>query len=44
VVSATLVAAGVSTWLTFLREPEPASSADVQVGVGPGGVGVAGSF
>ncbi|QRN99840.1 PEGA domain-containing protein [Archangium violaceum] len=41
---ATLVAAGVSTWLTFLREPEPASSADVQVGVGPGGVGVAGSF
>ncbi len=40
---ATLVAAGVSTWLT-LREPQPAPSAGVQVGVGPGGVGVAGSF
>ncbi len=41
---ATLVAVGVSTWMTLLREPEPTPSAGVQVGVGPGSVGVSGSF
>lgn len=42
---AALVAAGVSTYLTLTRHPaEPATTATLQLGVGPGSVGVAGTF
>ncbi|MFE8600447.1 PEGA domain-containing protein [Archangium violaceum] len=42
---ATVVAAGVSAFLTLTSQPaDSASSPRVQVGVGPGSVGVAGAF
>lgn len=42
---ATVVSAGVSTWLTLTRGSDtPASSASLQLGVGPRSVAVTGSF
>ncbi|WP_224370405.1 PEGA domain-containing protein [Hyalangium versicolor] len=42
---ATLVAAGISTYLTLTRNPsEPAETTSLHLGVGPGSVGVAGTF
>ncbi|WP_158502085.1 PEGA domain-containing protein [Vitiosangium sp. GDMCC 1.1324] len=42
---ATVVAAGISAYLTFLRpSPAPTAPERVRVGVGPGGVDVSGSF
>jgi len=42
--AATLVAGGISAYLTLAGPPEPEPSPRVQLGVGPGGVGLAGTF